>query len=108
METIAKSNVGKVNTITINPEAKVVTVVATRKELKLDTYKTESGREIPAGIVVEEVRTVTQAKTNGTDEFDPYVGVALALCYQKFGSRTKFRKFVDEFADVVRAKSEKK
>lgn len=38
---------------------------------------------------------VTMSKTHPDDEFDPYVGSALAICYNLFGSKTQFYKYVD-------------
>ena len=35
------------------------------------------------------------APANG-DEFDPYIGVALAYCYECFGSKAEFTRAVDE------------
>jgi len=36
-------------------------------------------------------KVVTISQPNKQDEFDPYIGVALALAYNLFGSKTKFR-----------------
>ena len=36
----------------------------------------------------------TTSKAVGTDEFDPYIGTALALAYGIFGSKNKFHKWV--------------
>lgn len=48
--------------------------------------------------------SVIKVKCDKRDEFDPYVGTALALAYKEFGSKSKFRKYVD---DIV-AKQKKK
>lgn len=40
--------------------------------------------------------SVIKVKCDKRDEFDPYVGTALALAYKEFGSKSKFRKYVDE------------
>ena len=45
------------------------------------------------GIESENVLKVAPA---GGDEFDPYIGVALAYCYQIFGGKKEFRRFVDD------------
>lgn len=37
----------------------------------------------------------TIATCSEEDDFDPAVGVALALAYRRFGSKTKFHKYVD-------------
>lgn len=38
---------------------------------------------------------ITKAKTCPEDEFDPYVGSALAICYNLFGSKSQFHKYVN-------------
>ena len=53
-------------------------------------------------------KTVTLAKTSKDDEFDKYVGAALAIAYQLFGSKTQFRKYVDNEAKYVKQIKEKK
>ncbi len=40
--------------------------------------------------------TITSAKCSDKDEFDVYIGFALAYTKKMFGSNTKMRKFVDE------------
>lgn len=47
-------------------------------------------------------------KTHPDDEFDKYVGAALAYAYSMFGSKTKFRKFVDENSKVLKSHEERK
>lgn len=39
---------------------------------------------------------IIKVKCDDRDEFDPYVGVALAYCYKKFGSKSKFKKYVEK------------
>ena len=43
----------------------------------------------------QETKVVAMSKPVGDDEFDKYIGVALALAYVTFGSKTKFHKYVD-------------
>lgn len=38
------------------------------------------------------------------DQFDPEIGVALAICRGLFGSKTQFRKFVRENAKFIERK----
>jgi len=53
-------------------------------------------------------KTVTMAKTSKDDEFDKYVGAALAIAYQLFGSKTQFKKYVDENAkEILKVKKNK-
>lgn len=40
--------------------------------------------------------SVIKVKCSKEDEFDVYVGVALAYSYKQYGSNTKFRKMVDK------------
>ena len=53
-------------------------------------------------------KIVKMAKTAKGDEFDKYTGAALALVYQLFGSKTQFRKYVDNEAKYVKQIKEKK
>lgn len=46
-------------------------------------------------------------KAHEDDDFDPYVGTALGMVYKIFGSRTAFRKWVDENSKTVKAKKTK-
>ena len=39
--------------------------------------------------------TIIKVKCQEEDEFDVYIGVALAYSYKSFGSNSQFRKFVD-------------
>ena len=47
-----------------------------------------------------EGKRVEIVRTCEGDNYDPYIGTALALVYTLYGSKTQFRKFVDEFARV--------
>ena len=67
----------------INPESKVVTYL--------------SDFEDP--VVV---------KTHPEDDFDKYIGAALSYVYAEFGSKTQFRKFVDEHSKVLKSREERK
>ena len=42
----------------------------------------------------KQVSVAGTSKAVGTDEFDPYIGTALALAYGIFGSKNKFHKWV--------------
>lgn len=64
----------------------------------------------------EEKQIVTVAFPNGKvamsrcskdDKFDPYVGAALCIAAELFGSKTKFKKYVDEHGKKVKTKKEK-
>ena len=52
--------------------------------------------------------SVIKVKCDQRDEFDPYVGTALALAYKEFGSKSKFRKYVDELLAKQNKKDKKK
>ena len=41
------------------------------------------------------------------DHYDASVGVALCMAYRDFGSKTKFKKFVEENAKVIEKKIKK-
>lgn len=47
-------------------------------------------------------------KTHPEDEFDHYVGAALAYAYSKFGSKAEFRRWVDGNSKEVKSSQEKK
>lgn len=47
-------------------------------------------------------------KTHPEDEFDRYIGAALAYAYSKFGSKAKFRRWVDDNSKEVKSSQEKK
>ena len=88
-------NEKRIKSITINEEKKVVTVVAD------DTYKMAKNglnkviRLLGGEAEDEETKVVAMSSPVGDDEFDKYIGVALALAYVTFGSKTKFHKYVD-------------
>ena len=42
---------------------------------------------------------VHKVAPGGGDSFDPYIGVALAYCYQMFGSKKEFQYMVDELRE---------
>ena len=50
--------------------------------------------------------SVIQVKCDKRDEFDPYVGVALAMAYKEFGSKAAFKKYVD--TNVTKQSKKKK
>lgn len=97
-----KLNDKVVKTIQVNKNKKVVTVVSedtiaqSRNYLNkiIDRMRIAEGKQ-PEGKHVEE-KVITQSQPIHNDEFDPYIGVALALAYNLFGSKTKFRKYVKE------------
>lgn len=47
-------------------------------------------------------------KTHPEDDFDKYIGAALAYVYAEFGSKTQFRKFVDEHSKELKSREERK
>lgn len=86
-----KINNNELTQIIINEKDKVVTAITEPK------------------IVIKKEKKVTIAKCHKDDEFDPYIGAALAIAYQLFGSKTQFHKYVDNEAknvDKIRAKKE--
>ena len=97
-----KLNDKVVKTIQVNKNKKVVTVVSDDLRARarnglarlINVIRMEEGKE-PLDNQIDE-KVVTQSQPNNADEFDPYVGVALALAYNLFGSKTQFRKYVKE------------
>lgn len=57
--------------------------------------------------VVFEDGEVQMSKLAKGDHYDASVGVALCMAYRDFGSKTKFKKFVEENAKVIEKKIKK-
>lgn len=55
--------------------------------------------------IQKDVKLVTKSTCSKSDEFDLRVGVALALVYNMFGSKTKFNKFVEELEETADKKT---
>ena len=68
------SNTNKIKSVTVNKKKKKVTVVFGKNDYQIATC------------------------VDG-DTFDPSIGVALAMAYKAFGSKTKFHKFVNSIVD---------
>ncbi len=98
-----KLNNKVVKTIQVNRDKKVVTVVSHDTTAQSTNYlhnlinmmRLEKGNKPYYEGHIEE-KVITQSHPIHNDEFDPYIGVALALAYNLFGSKTKFRKYVKE------------
>ena len=98
-----KLNDKVVKTIQVNKNKRVVTVVSDDLNARsrnalcklIDIMRMEEGKQ-PLNAEPLEEKVVTQSQPINTDEFDPYIGVALALAYNLFGSKTQFRKYVKE------------
>lgn len=88
-------NEKRIKSVTINEDKGIVTVVAD------DMYKVSKNalnkviRMLGGEAEDEETKVMAMSTPVGDDEFDKYVGVALALAYVTFGSKTKFHKYVD-------------
>ena len=83
------------------------------KELKQLVINEDEGIVTAVGEILttlndDTTKSVTLAKTSKDDEFDKYVGAALAIAYQLFGSKTQFRKYVDNEAKYIKQIKEKK
>lgn len=106
-------NEKEVRTIQVNKEKKLVTVVS--DDIAAIAYngickmanilREEEGRK-PVEYEPKPEKVVTISNPVKDDEFDPYIGVALALAYNLFGSKTKFRKYVKE--EILKEKEEVK
>ncbi len=77
------------------------------EDRKTVTTITEEAGQFTKAFGLEPVKKVTVAKASDKDEFDPYVGVAMTLAYQLFGSKENFRKFVRENGLVKNLKKER-
>ena len=98
-----KLNDKVVKTIQVNKAKRIVTVVSDDLNARarnalcklIDMMRVEEGKK-PLNAEPIEEKVVTQSQPINADEFDPYVGVALALAYNLFGSKTQFRKYVKQ------------
>ena len=103
----------EVTTIQVNKQKKLVTVVSNDpyamsfNELCriVNMLRKDEGRK-PLEYEPKPEKVVTISNPVKDDEFDPYIGVALALAYNLFGSKTKFRKYVKE--EILKEKEEVK
>lgn len=98
-----KLNDKVVKTIQVNKNKRVVTVVSDDMNARsrnalcklIDIMRMEEGKK-PLNTEPLEEKVITQSQPINADEFDPYIGVALALAYNLFGSKTQFRKYVKQ------------
>lgn len=69
-----------------------------------------AGAKLMTSVMGEKLnnREVFSVKCSTEDSFDPYVGAALALAEAQFGSKSKFKKWVDQNSTYVMSKEEKK
>lgn len=95
----------EITQIVINEEEGIVTSVGNKLGLPpVIIKKDKDGKEYKEN----NPKVVAMAKTAEGDEFDKYTGAALALAYQLFGSKTQFRKYVDNEAKYIKQIKEKK
>lgn len=95
----------EITQIVINEEEGIVTTVGNKLGLPpVIVKKDKDGKEYKEN----DPKVVAMAKTAEGDEFDKYTGAALALAYQLFGSKTQFRKYVDNEAKYIKQIKEKK
>ena len=93
---VMKINSKALKQIIIDEDRKTVTAIATDDPSVYNHY-----------LGLEPMKYVTVAKAADEDDFDPYVGVAMTLAYQLFGSKENFRKFVRENGLVKNLKKER-
>lgn len=113
MKKTIRLNEKEVKTIQVNKEKKLVTVVSADLLAisfngigkVINMLREEEGKK-PLENTSRPEKVVTISNPVKDDEFDPYIGVALALAYNLFGSKTKFRKYVKE--EILKEKEEAK
>lgn len=88
-------NEKRIKSVTINEAKKTVTVVADDMVVISTNGLNKVIRMLGGNVEDEETKVVAMSKPVGDDAFDKYIGVALALAYVTFGSKTKFHKYVD-------------
>ena len=86
-----ESDIMKIN----DKELKQIIIDEDRKTVTAITETPDTLRPF-FGLDPKPTKHVTYSKSSDGDEFDKYVGVALALVYQQFGSKEEFHKFVRE------------
>lgn len=97
---VVNLNGKKLDSITINYNDRIVTAASSKVDLEIKCVNV-FGVKIPVSIEPKTTKVVTTSRCHENDEFDPYVGVALAVAENVFGSRTQFIKFVNEHCKVV-------
>lgn len=93
----------KIKSIILDKTNKTTKFIGESEPTSMDIYN-----QIFAGkkfVPSKEVMDITCAED---DTYDPYVGVALGLAYDSFGSKAKFRKWVDSTCKVCFSKEQKK
>lgn len=89
----------EVTVASIDPNiAVVIELLKSRKE-RAKTFEEHEAFKVAIEKGEKRVRRVTKATCHKGDDFDPAVGVALALCYNLFGSKTQFHKFVKKIQE---------
>lgn len=90
-------NEKKKETIVVSENPAQAMKVELLKMLKSRQTTVEGYNKLTEVVNEEEakIKTKTVSTCHEKDDFDPAVGVALALCYNLFGSKTKFHKFVN-------------
>lgn len=96
-----ENNIMKIN----NKNLKYIIIDEDRKTVT--TITTDEQSDMARMLQLDAEKHVTVAKASDGDEFDPYVGVAMTLAYQLFGSKENFRKFVRENEVVKNLKKER-
>lgn len=94
-------NEKKKETIVVSENPTQVMKVELLKILKAHQTSVESYNKLTKIVNDEEakIKLKTVSTCHKKDDFDPAVGVALALCYNLFGSKTKFHKFVKKIQE---------
>ena len=75
-------------------ENKDLTQIIIDEDRKTVTAIAEERTSFAKAFGLDPRKRVTVSKASENDEFDKYVGTALALVYQFFGSKEEFHKFV--------------
>ena len=91
-------------------ENKDLTQIIIDEDRKTVTAIAEEHTALTKAFGLDARKRVTVAKASEKDEFDKYVGTALAIVYQLFGSKEEFHKFVreNELVNDIKKKKEAK
>lgn len=92
-----------IKNIMLNKDKKVTTVVVKEDLKNIDILDyILNGKDLP------KTNKAIQIKCAEEDEYDPYIGVALALAEAYFGSKRQFRMWVDKRCQIIEKKDKEK
>lgn len=93
----------KIKGLLLNKEKKTTTLITEEEITQMDFMESIlTGKPLP-----KKTKAIV-LKCHEEDEYDPYVGAALALAEATFGSKRQFRMWVDNQSKKAKTKEDKK